>query len=234
MARILLLEDDDLIRDAVAEYLTLADHEVVALADGSEAIAACEREPFDMCVLDIMVPGSSGLAVAKHIRARSDTPVLFLTARSDEASRITGFEIGADDYVTKPFSPRELVLRVQAILRRGSGAATAAAGSASPECSYVCGDRRLVLDRERHQVLENGRPVDLTSTEWKVLEALVEHAGRVLSRDAILAAALGYDTGVETRTADTHLKNLRRKLGDPGWIATVRGFGYRFEGVVST
>lgn len=230
MARILVLEDDALIRDAVAEYLSLADHEVTAVGSGTEALTVCDRQAFDLCVLDIMVPGTSGLAVAKRVRAQSETPILFLTARSDEASRITGFEIGADDYVTKPFSPRELVLRVQAILRRGRGASPQEAEVGPTVMHFQLGDRSLVLDRSRHQVRENDTPVELTSTEWKVLQALAEHAGQVLSRDAILAAALGYDAGIETRTADTHLKNLRRKLGDPDWIATVRGFGYRFEG----
>ena len=152
-------------------------------------------------------------------------PLVFLTAREAESDRITGFELGADDYVVKPFSPKELVLRVQALLRR-SGAAAAPQGAGG---CWAHGASRLCLDAAGHRAVLDETDLDLTAAEWKILEHLALNAGIVVSRERLLGESLGYAYEGSERTIDTHMKNLRAKLGDPGWIETVRGFGYRFR-----
>ena len=236
MPRILILEDDTAIREAVAEYLRLADHEVVECGSGDEVLQHLGAQGPDLFVLDVAVPGRSGFSVAKAIRSRSQVPIVFLTARDDETSRITGLELGADDYVTKPFSPRELVLRVNAILRRAGGD-----GIQTPETAarrYALGGAEdgpvLTVDPERHTVSLDGTPVHLTATEWRLLEVIAARAPGVVARDVLIEDALGYDATVETRSADAHIKNLRAKLGDHRWVETVRGFGYRFGGTATS
>lgn len=221
MARILVLEDDDLIADAVVEYLELENHTVSAVASADAALQLVADESFDVFILDVMVPGGSGFAVAKEIRRTRSEPILFLTARTDEASRITGFEIGADDYVVKPFSPRELVLRVAALLRR-SGAVGAR--------RYRCGAATLSLDVPRRELLVGDAPTELTGAEWRILAHLAAKPGYLCPREELIREALGYDSAIETRAVDTHVKNLRAKLGAACWIETVRGVGYRFGG----
>lgn len=228
MARILLLEDDDDIRDAVGEYLRLADHEVTTATNGRAALEAIASARFDLCLLDVRVPGPSGFEVAKSVRDRGvDIPILFLTARDDEAARITGFELGADDYIAKPFSPRELVLRVGAILRR---AGNAAPSPDTRELAFFLAGSALRFVATRHHLEVDGRRVALTPTEWRIFEWFVDNPGQVISRDALLETILGYGEALDSRTADTHIKNLRAKLGTAAWIETVRGFGYRFAG----
>ncbi|MFW5827054.1 MAG: response regulator transcription factor [Alkalispirochaeta sp.] len=240
MARIFLLEDDNSIREAVAEYLRLSDHEVIECSRGDTAGDLIRTSSPELLILDVAVPGMGGFSVAKQARGYSDVPIIFLTSRDDEGSRITGLELGADDYVTKPFSPRELVLRVHAILRRTAGTA----GTSSEYRGRDTGETLRFTGRfgsqtlcmrfsVAHHILSiDDRPITLTATEWRILSLLITRMPAVVSRDVLIAEALGYDALVETRSADAHIKNLRARLGDPRWIETVRGFGYRFVGTV--
>ena len=226
MARIFIVEDNESIREAVAGYLKLEEHEVIEFGGVADVLEVMRHKTPDLAILDVMLPDGSGFALAKKIRAESKVPLVFLTAREAESDRITGFELGADDYVVKPFSPKELVLRVQALLRR-SGAA------ASPRNGDGCWEHRgarLCLDAAGHRALLGAAELDLTAAEWKILEHLALNAGIVVSRERLLGESLGYAYEGSERTIDTHVKNLRAKLGDPDWVETVRGFGYRFAG----
>jgi two-component system phosphate regulon response regulator PhoB len=176
-----------------------------------------------------MLPDGNGFALAKKIRAQSAVPIIFLTAREKESDRITGFELGADDYVIKPFSPKELALRVNAVLRRTVQAREKADGPGV----WTLGEEVLGLDPAGHRALLNGVELDLTGAEWNILRYLAAHQGIVLSRGKILGECLGYSFEGSERTIDTHIKNLRAKLEDPGWIETVRSFGYRFSGTAA-
>jgi DNA-binding response OmpR family regulator len=210
----------------VAGYLKLEDHEVVEFAGVADVLEVMRHRPPDLAILDVMLPDGSGFALAKRIRTESKVLLVFLTAREAESDRITGFELGADDYVVKPFSPKELVLRVQALLRR-SGAAAAPQGAGG---CWAHGASRLRLDAAGHRAVLDETDLDLTAAEWKILEHLASNAGIVVSRERLLGESLGYAYEGSERTIDTHMKNLRAKLGDPGWVETVRGFGYRFAG----
>jgi len=227
MARIFVVEDNESLREAVVSYLRLADHEVVEfprLEGVEQALAA--REP-ELIVLDVMLPDGDGFQLARRLRKHSQVPLLFLTARTSESDRITGFELGADDYVVKPFSPKELTLRVEAILRRAGSAAESVQGPMRRRL----GERLLELDEPSHRALVDGRDLKLTAAEWKILKALAARNGTVVSRERLLGEGLEYLSAEGSeRTVDTHVKNLRAKLGEAGWIETVRGFGYRFAG----
>jgi two-component system phosphate regulon response regulator PhoB len=224
--RILVVDDEPDILDVVAYNLEQAGYRVTPVRDGRTAIAEAERQRPDLVVLDIMLPDLSGMEVCRSLRRSEKTravPILMLTARSDEVDRVVGFEVGADDYVTKPFSPRELVLRVRAILRR-----RASTPGETDEAILTHGC--LTLDVARHEVEVDAKVVDLTSIEFKLLYDLMSRRGRVQSRDTLLDRVWGYATGVETRTVDTHVKRLREKLGRAGaYIETVRGVGYKFS-----
>jgi DNA-binding response OmpR family regulator len=226
MARIFLVEDNESIREAVAGYLRLEEHDVLEFGGVADVLEVMRHKAPDLVILDVMLPDGSGFALAKKVRTVSRVPLVFLTAREAESDRITGFELGADDYVVKPFSPKELVLRVQALLRR--------AGTApSPQGAAGCWERggsRLCLDEAGHRATLDGSELELTAAEWKILEHLASNAGIVVSRERLLGESLGYAYEGSERTIDTHVKNLRAKLDDPGWIETVRGFGYRFAG----
>ncbi|MBN1837800.1 MAG: response regulator transcription factor [Spirochaetales bacterium] len=229
MARIFVVEDNEGLREAVVSYLRLADHEVVEFPriEGVEA-ALATREP-QLIVLDVMLPDGDGFQLARRLRKTTQVPVLFLTARTSESDRITGFELGADDYVVKPFSPKELVLRVEAILRRTGR--TAGPGPEQTPLRRSLGERLLELDEASHRVLLDGRDLQLTAAEWRILKTLAARPEIVVSRERLLGESLEYLSAEGSeRTVDTHVKNLRAKLGDPGWIETVRGFGYRFAG----
>jgi len=223
-ATILVVEDERKIRDLVRSYLERAGFQVVTTASGAEAITLAETVAPELVVLDLRLPDVPGEEVAREVRSRSQVPILMLTARSAGEDRIRGFELGADDYVTKPFSPRELVLRVQAILRR-------AQGDAAVEETASFGEGELVLDDARRTAVVRGDEVALTPTEWAVLASLCRSPGRVYSRFELVTRARGYEFEGYERTIDSHVKNLRRKIErdphDPQILQTVLGVGYR-------
>jgi two-component system phosphate regulon response regulator PhoB len=224
MSRILIVEDEADIRDVLAFNLRQAGHQVLTAATGRQAIEQLGAKP-NLVLLDVMLPDLSGFEVCKAIRqnaATKHTPVLMLTARGEEIDRVVGFEVGADDYVVKPFSMRELLLRVQAVVRRASPAQ-------SPEPSVIeLGELRI--DREAHRVWVAGREVELTALEFRLLITFYERRERVQSRATLLDDVWGVSPDIATRTVDTHVKRLREKLGPicGELIETVRGVGYRF------
>ncbi|MGI6216071.1 MAG: response regulator transcription factor [Coriobacteriales bacterium] len=223
--RILLVEDEKAIRDAVAAYLERENYWVTAVGDGQEALDEFEKKRFDLVILDLMLPRVSGERVCKIIRDSSDTPIIMLTAKGEVEDKIVGLELGADDYLVKPFSPRELVARVRALLRR-------AHIDSDPQREILTfGD--LVIDISGHKVSVAGKEVDLTASEFKLLTTLSRYPGRVYTRMELVEKVLGYDFEGYERTIDSHIKNLRAKLGDdprhPKWLYTVHGIGYRFE-----
>ena len=223
-SRILVVEDEPDLAELVALNLRGAGHDVTVSHDGNTALAEIQRHQPDLVVLDVMLPDLSGIEVCRRLRRNPQTvrlPVIMLTARSDEVDRVVGFEVGADDYVPKPFSPRELILRVDAILRR-----TTAVGETEGPQVITLG--KLAIDVPAHRVDVEGEEVLLTALEFRLLLDLASRAGRVQSRDALLERVWGYSPNVETRTVDTHVKRLREKLGAGAeHIETVRGVGYR-------
>jgi len=222
--KILVVDDERKIVKLVKAYLEQAGFQVVTAYDGQEALIVFRHAQPDLVVLDLMLPRIDGLDVARTMRRESNVPIIMLTARVEETDRLIGLELGADDYVTKPFSPRELVARVRAVLRRTEGA-----GPAAPEI-ITAGD--LVIDLTRHIVTLAGQPLDLTPTEFDVLAVLAREPGRAFTRAQLLDLALGETYVGYERTIDAHVKNLRAKLGDdprhPTYIETVYGVGYRF------
>lgn len=233
MACIILVEDNNLIREAVSGYLKLEGHSVVEFSGISGVMESVRRNIASLIVLDVMLPDGSGFALAKAIRAESSIPLVFLTAKDSESDRILGFELGADDYICKPFSAKELVLRIQALLRRsGAGGRQ---GSADPSGLWQLKEggsgvlRTARIDTLKHELTVNGAPVVLTSAEWKILTFLAANCDQVVSREQILSECFNYFFEGSERTVDTHIANVRAKLGS-GWIATVRGYGYRFNG----
>jgi len=222
-ATVLVVEDERKLRDFVRSYLERAGLIVLSTGSGAEAITMAAEAAPDLVVLDLGLPDVPGETVARELRAAAATPILMLTARSSEEDRIRGLELGADDYVTKPFSPRELVLRVQAILRRG--------GSVAEQGMTSYGSGVLVIDEPRRLVTVRGDSVDLTPTERGVLVALATVPGRVYSRFELINRVRGYEFEGYERTVDSHVKNLRRKIesdsGHPQIIQTVHGGGYR-------
>ena len=225
---VLVVDDDAKILRLVRTYLERAGYRVVEASDGRTALSAIALEAPALVVLDVMLPEVDGLAVLRAVRRTDRTPVIILSARGLTDDRIAGLAAGADDYLPKPFSPAELVLRVQRILERSDGGTT---GHAAPiRGALRWGD--LVVDRDRHEVQVGGRPVMLTSVEFRLLLALLEADGRVLTRDQLLDAVYGQDEAeILDRTVDVHIGRLRDKLGDdaehPRYVATVRGAGYR-------
>jgi DNA-binding response OmpR family regulator len=225
-ATVLLVEDERKLRDLVRSYLERAGFTVLSTGSGAEALTLAASGSPDLVVLDLGLPDIPGETVARELRsAGGGVPVLMLTAKSAEEDRIRGLELGADDYVTKPFSPRELVLRVQAILRRGRGGPVAEQGVTS------YGDDELVIDEPRRTVVVRGASIDLTPTEWGLLLALATVPGRVYSRFELINRVRGYEFEGYERTVDSHVKNLRRKIetdpGNPRIVQTVLGGGYR-------
>jgi DNA-binding response OmpR family regulator len=219
---ILIVDDEPEIVRVVRAYLEEAGFRVVIASDGEEALYVARHEKPDMVVLDVLMPRMDGLEFTRRIRRERDVPIIMLTARAEETDRIVGLELGADDYVTKPFSPREVVARVRAVLRRAQ---------APPEPTPVLYVGPLALDRATHTVTVSGRPVDLTPTEFGILETLMTTPGRVFARGELLEAVQGIAFEAYERTVDVHVKNLRRKLepdpAQPRYILTVRGAGYR-------
>ena len=220
--RVLLIDDDVRLYELLASYLEQNGFSVTCVADGPQGLAALALGTFDAVLLDVMMPGMDGLEVCKRIRAKSRVPVLMLTAKGDETDRVVGLEIGADDYVAKPFSPRELLARLRAVLRR-----------TNPEAAHEqirIGE--IVIDVPGRQVSADGKEIDLTGVEFDILLALARRPGRVVAREALLEEAGRGDVTVSDRTVDVHISHLRQKLGDdpkaPRRIKTVRGVGYVF------
>jgi DNA-binding response OmpR family regulator len=228
VSHILIVEDDKDIADLIAHYLQRAGHAVETAASGTAALAAIKASPPSLVLLDLMLPGMDGLLVCQTLRKDPGTaaiPIIMLTARGEEAERIAGLELGADDYVTKPFSPGELVARVGALLRRTRTPAAPAAGATA---SLKYGP--ITLDVQRHLVTVDGAEVKLTAKEFLLLQYLIEHRGRLVSRDLLLRDVWGYQFTGGTRTVDVHVRRLREKIALlAGAITTIKQFGYRLE-----
>ena len=225
MTQILMIEDEESLSDPLAYLLGREGFEVTVVADGLEAVAQFDRTGADLVLLDLMLPGQSGTEVCKQIRQRSMVPIIMLTAKDAEIDKVLGLELGADDYVTKPYSSRELVARIRAVLRRHSEpeeliTATVAAGP-------------VRMDVERHVVHVGGEPVAMPLKEFELLEMLLRNAGRVLTRGQLIDRVWGSDYVGDTKTLDVHIKRLRSKVepepSAPQHIVTVRGLGYKFE-----
>jgi two-component system, OmpR family, response regulator RegX3 len=224
--KLLLIEDERAIAEGLAVSLEAEGFQVSWVKDGTEAVGTWERVRPDLVLLDLMLPGMSGTEVCRQIRAVSDVPIIMVTARDGEVDRVVGLELGADDYVTKPFSSRELIARIRAVLRRSSGADTAPFDPPA-EASGVR------IDRARHEVEVDGRLVELPPKEFDLLAALVENAGRVLTRHQLIDEVWGSDYVGDTKTLDVHIRRLRTRVEsdphDPVRIQTVRGVGYKFS-----
>jgi DNA-binding response OmpR family regulator len=222
--RILLVEDERAIREAVAAYLAKEGYSVTAVIDGQEALDEFANGGYNLIVLDLMLPRVSGEKVCQVVRSSSAIPIIMLTAKGEIEDRIAGFELGADDYLVKPFSPRELVARVKALFRR--------AQVAEKPRGEVLEFGSLLIDIPARHVMVDGRQLELTASEFKLLVTLSQHPGRVYTRGELVETVLGYDFEGYERTIDSHVKNLRSKLGDdsrdPRWLFTVHGVGYRF------
>jgi two-component system, OmpR family, alkaline phosphatase synthesis response regulator PhoP len=227
---ILVVEDEQRLRDLVCGYLEREGYTVLAAADGLTALDLARLHAPDLVVLDLMLPGLDGLEVCRRLRAFSDAYVIIVTAKAEEIDRIVGLEVGADDYLTKPFSPRELIARVRAMLRRPRRGGAAMLPDVPPPQRFG----ELVIDHERHEVTIAGTVVLLTSLEFALLTTLAGHPGRVFTRDQLLERVWGVDYFGDDHVVDVHIANLRKKLGDdpaaPRYIETVRGAGYRFAG----
>lgn len=220
---ILVVDDEARIREVVQYALEREGFRIDAVDDGTRALDAIERGDFDLVILDVMLPGMDGLELCRRVRAKSKVPILFLSARADEIDRVLGLELGGDDYLTKPFSPRELVARVKAVLRRVHD-------GAEPEEKRRLTHGEVSIDQERHEVRCKGTLVSLTPTELGLLAALIERPGVVLSRGQLMQRAYSYDNLVTERTIDTHVRRIRAKFRDAGGddpIATVHGVGYK-------
>ena len=222
MARVLVVDDDPTVREVVVSYLRAGGHQVDETGDGESVAALMRDNPADLVVLDLMLPGIDGLEVCRRLRASSDVPVIMLTALGTETDRVVGLELGADDYVTKPFSPRELRARIKAALRR-----------AAPESPDVFRFGDSEVDFARCEVRRGGMAIDLTALEFKLLSVFVRSRGRVLTREQLLDAAWGRDVSLNDRVVDNHIVSLRRKIepdpGRPRFLLNIRGLGYRFD-----
>ena len=223
MTKILVVDDEPSIINLVSAYLKPEGYEVYTASDGNAGLKAARAFKPDLIILDLMLPGMDGIELLSHLRRESDVYVIMLTARTDETDKIVGLSVGADDYVTKPFSPRELVARVKAALGRLK------TGPSSSGERGVLSFKHILIDIDAHTVTVNESPIELTSIEFDLLRALAENRGRVLSREQLLEKVWGADYFGEIRVVDVHLGHVRQKLGDESLIATVRGVGYRFE-----
>ncbi|WP_297739940.1 response regulator transcription factor [uncultured Tessaracoccus sp.] len=225
MTRILIIEDEESYRDALAFMLQKEGFDVNTAADGAEGLAEFDKHGADLVLLDLMMPGLPGLEVCKQLRARSNVAIVMVTARDSEVDKVVGLELGADDYVTKPFSHRELVARVRAVLRRGQDQELV------PDVVEVGGVR---IDVERHQVYVDGQEVRFALREFDLLELLLRNPGRVLTRGQLIDRIWGSDYVGDTKTLDVHIKRLRSKIerdpSKPERLITVRGLGYKYEG----
>ena len=225
MPRILVVDDEPDICQMIRRYAEHDGYETVGVSDGTEAVAICRDEDFDIIIMDVMMPDMDGYAACRKIRENKDIPVLMLSARGEEYDKLFGFEVGIDDYVTKPFSPKELMARINVIIKRHTG------GSAGTDRqNAVLKFEGIEIDTLGHVLYADGEKVELTAKEYDLLIYLVNNKGIVLSRDKILSAVWGYDYFGEDRTVDWQIKLLRSKLGRyRGLIHTVRGVGYKFD-----
>lgn len=221
MRRILVIDDDERIRALLAEYLGGRGFAVETAADGEAGLQALRRGGFDLAVLDVMMPGLDGFKVLRRLRPSSRVPVIMLTARGDDFDRIVGLELGADDYLPKPFNPRELLARIQAVLRRSESA---------PGAGQLLRAGDIVVDPDRRTVHLGDEAIELTTTEFELLRTLVANAGRVIPRERLMELARGEDYASFERSVDVHVSHIRKKLGDdarrPRLLKTVRGVGY--------
>jgi two-component system response regulator RegX3 len=226
MTRILVVEDEESFSDALGYMLRKEGFEVALAASGPDGVAEFDRGGADLVLLDLMLPGLSGLEVCRQLRQRSDVPVIMLTAKDAEVDKVVGLEIGADDYVTKPFSARELVARIRAVLRRRGA-------EGDEPASAVLQAGRVRMDVDRHVVTVDGETVPMPLKEFDLLEFLLRNAGRVLTRNQLIDRVWGSDYVGDTKTLDVHVKRLRAKIepdpGQPRYLLTVRGLGYKFE-----
>ena len=224
MTTILVVEDEQALREPLEYLLRREGYDVFGLDNGSAAVEYQATHPVDLIVLDLMLPGMPGTEVCREIRQRSQVPIIMLTAKDSEVDIVVGLELGADDYVTKPYSSRELLARIRAVLRRKTP---------DPSGDAAIEYHGIVLDSERHQVTKDGVPIALPLKEFELLELLMLNAGRVLTRGQIIDRVWGSDYFGDTKTLDVHIKRLRSKIeptpADPTRIVTVRGLGYRFE-----
>ena len=216
--KILVVDDEKLIRDVIKEYLTLEGYEVSEAADGVEAVEKAKNNDYDLIIMDIMMPNKDGYQACKEIKQEKSVPFIMLSARGEEYDKLIGFDLGIDDYVTKPFSPKELVARVKAILKRTNGEAN--------NLKF----EGLVIDDKAHDVYVNDKKINLTPKEYELLKYFVSNKNIALSREQLLTNIWGYDFFGDDRTIDTHVKTLRNSLGEyRKFIVTVRGMGYKFE-----
>ena len=220
MEKILIADDEQLMRQLVIDFLKPEGYEILEASDGKEALDIYDKEHPDLILLDVMMPGYDGWTVCREIRRESTVPIMMLTAKGEEIDQLFAYDIGADEYITKPFSPKILVAKIKALLRRSQN-----------EQETHEADDGVAIDRDARQVVIDGKNVDLSPTEYKLLNYLMSNTGKALSRRQILNQVWNYDYYGDLRTVDTHINRLRIKLGDKGrYIRTVRGYGYRYDG----
>lgn len=218
MAKLLIVDDEEKIREMIGKFASHEGHEVTLACDGKQALKLFEQQDFDVVILDVMMPELNGYDTLKQMKQIKDVPCIFLTALGQEYDRVYGFDLGAEDYVTKPFSPKELMMRIKVILRRENKAN-----------SKIIIDG-LVLDEDAHTVTVDGVRVDMANKEYELLLYLLKNIGNALTRQSIISKVWGYEYDSDDRTLDTHMKLLRKDLGEYGkYITTIRGVGYRFE-----
>lgn len=224
MSKILVVDDEFRIREIIKKYANFEGHKVTEAVDGMSAIEICNKETFDIIIMDVMMPELDGFSACKEIRKHCNTPIIMLSARGEEYDKIHGFELGIDDYVVKPFSPKELMMRVNAVLKRSNGADTPS--------QDVFKYENLVVDFTARIVTVNGKRVDMTPKEYELFFYMVKNKGIALTREKLISEVWGYDFFGDDRTLDTHIKLLRKSLGEYSrCIVTLRGVGYRFDTV---
>lgn len=218
MAKLLIVDDEEKIREMIGKYALHEGHEVVMACDGKQALDRYKNEDFDLVILDVMMPEMDGFETLKQMKEIKDVPCIFLTAMGQEYDRIYGFDIGAEDYVTKPFSPKELMMRIKVILKRDN------------KITNTLKVKGLCIDEDAHAVTVDGKRVDMANKEYELLLYLMKNMGNALTRQQIISKVWGYEYDSDDRTLDTHMKLLRKDLGEYGnYITTLRGVGYRFE-----
>ena len=224
MSKILVVDDEFRIREIIKKYANFEGHKVTEAVDGMSAIEICNKETFDIIIMDVMMPELDGFSACKEIRKHCNTPIIMLSARGEEYDKIHGFELGIDDYVVKPFSPKELMMRVNAVLKRSNGADTPS--------QDVFKYENLVVDFTARIVTVNGKRVDMTPKEYELFFYMVKNKGIALTREKLISEVWGYDFFGDDRTLDTHIKLIRKSLGEYSkCIVTLRGVGYRFDTV---